>query len=250
MNGYSEERLNAFVDDQLVDEEREEMLTAAAQDPVLKRQLSELSDLKTLVRQAYDDVPSEDREVPESFPGKRKALSVHWRSVVAACLLIGVGVIAGWSTDDLLPPDGDGAGSVRIITDGAFEPLRIAAEGNNNVVLDISAGTPEKLRAGLEETERLLRRYRAEGLEMRMEVVARGEGLNLVRAGASADRDRVLRMMSEYENLSFVACERAIERWQRENGEAVKLIPGVGRTPAGLERAIDHLREGWWYVRI
>lgn len=250
MSGYSEERLNAFVDDQVTDDEREEMLAAAAQDPVLRQQLSELSDLKALVQRAYRDIPADEPELAESSLRKRKPFSMQWRSALAACLLVGVGGLAGWGMEDLLRADGNQASGARIITDGAFEPLRIDSERGNNVVLDISAGTPDKVNAGLKEVERLLRRYREEGLDTRVEVVARGEGLNLVRAGDSADRTRVLRMMSEYENLSFVACEKAIERWQRKNGKAVELLPGVGRTPVGLERAIDHLREGWWYVRI
>ena len=83
---------------------------------------------------------------------------------------------------------------------------------------------------------------------MQLEVVANAEGLKLLRADTSPYPERIRRMALQFNNISFLACNRAIEKL-RMNGIDVHLLPEARVIPGALEEIVDRLQQGWVYIR-
>jgi intracellular sulfur oxidation DsrE/DsrF family protein len=72
----------------------------------------------------------------------------------------------------------------------------------------------------------------------------------MLRVGASPYPHRVQRMMQEYDNLSFVACQNTVDRLKRERGIIARLSPGVVVIDFGVAEIMRRQQEGWPYIRV
>jgi hypothetical protein len=85
---YSDEFLNAFVDDQLAAEEKSRAYIEISQDEALNRQVCELRKLRDLVQLAYREVPTPPARAPAT---RRHRLAIG----SAATVVLTVGVVLG-----------------------------------------------------------------------------------------------------------------------------------------------------------
>jgi anti-sigma factor RsiW len=92
----SDERLNAFVDAQLSPAEAEKILTEMQDHVALRQRVSELQEIKTLIRHAYHGIEASARSRPRAVRGRRT------RAALVAMLLLAAGVAAGWLGRGLL----------------------------------------------------------------------------------------------------------------------------------------------------
>jgi len=81
-------------------------------------------------------------------------------------------------------------------------------------------------------------------------VVTNGDGLNLLLSDKSPYAQRIHQMQSEYKNLTFVACQNTIDRFQRDLGLTVKLLPGVVITDSGVAQIMRRQHQGWAYLQV
>lgn len=88
---YSEEFLNAFVDDQLAPEEKAQAFLRIRQDETLNRRVCELRSLRDLVQLAYKHPP----QAPQA-PDAKGASGRRFGFNVAAGLTLMLGVLLGW----------------------------------------------------------------------------------------------------------------------------------------------------------
>jgi intracellular sulfur oxidation DsrE/DsrF family protein len=102
----------------------------------------------------------------------------------------------------------------------------------------------------LNEIEALLVEYRAAQAPLRVEVVAHGDGLDVLRTQLSAHRARVQAMADHYQNLTFVACQNTIDRLQVEQGVEVVLLPQARLTESGVDHVVRRQQQGWVYIRV
>ena len=101
----------------------------------------------------------------------------------------------------------------------------------------------------MNDAEELLASYQDSPGKVQLEVVANAEGLALLREDASPYAERIHRMAMLYDNLSFLACSRTIEKLKLK-GIDVHLVPDAEIIPAALEKIVDRLHEGWVYIRV
>lgn len=243
---FSDEQLHAFVDDQLGPEEQEQIFVALKRDENLSRKVCEIRRVQDMVRHAYAEPP----EAP-SHPAPRR----RWRlsDAVAATVLLAVGAVAGWfahgpqATAPTLPQL---ATYERQELD-AFQTVQLlSAQGmQQNVVLHITTSDANKLRYALDEVETLLSSYRLRGIPIKLEVVANGEGIALLRSDVSPYPQRTQELIRKYDNLAVLGCANTL-RWLQDQGIDTHLLPEVGTTKSGLERVVDRLQEGWLYVKV
>lgn len=243
----SDEELNAFVDNQLGPDEQELVFNALKQDARLNRSACETHRVQELVRYAYNEPPAAP---PRGAPRRRW----HPTDAVAAALLLAIGAAAGWfasptsSPETTLPPPQ--AAYERQDLD-AFQTVQLlSAQGTQqNVVLHITTNDAGKLRYALDEVESLLSSYQQRGIPIKLEVVANGEGMALLRSDVSPYPERTQALIRKYDNLAVLACANTL-RWLEEQGVDAHLLPEVGTTKSGLERVVDRLQEGWLYVKV
>ncbi|MDZ7839926.1 MAG: hypothetical protein U5R46_03765 [Gammaproteobacteria bacterium] len=239
---FSDELLNAYVDGELVDEERRFIDEAMRSDDRLRERVQELQGLKSLVRDAYQD------EIPmrEVVAGRRLWNTAALAASVAA---FAVGVAVTWGVYTYT----DSAGGPRVAS------LSSQDEGNSGdvqgavkVVFHVSRDDPEKLIDILNEAEALLTTTTRAGTTASVRIIASGEGLSLFENRPTSATERVTEMKAAYEgDLIFSGCGVAYDQLkeQRPDGK-LELLPAIKLVDLGVLELMRRQREGWAYIRL
>ena len=261
---FSDEFLNAFVDDQLAAEEKDRVYIEIARDESLNRQVCELRKLHELVQLAYQNPPVP----PVRQPRARRA---RLRFGFAASALLALGSLIGTQSELLFSTRTPAAVSAtpaaqQIATPAAHAKLvaqipsatttapSAARPGTYSnppkVLIHVARDDPLQLGEALDEVEGLLRHYRDSRQNARVQVVINGKGLELVRVDTSAYADRIQKLQREFDNLTFAACQNTIDRLQREQGIIVRLLPGVVVIDSGMAELMRRQNQGWTYIQV
>lgn len=236
---FTDEQLQAFVDDEIDVRARADMIEAINRDDALACRVCELMQLKDSVRLAYRE-PPQPRHTESRWKASRKALfSIN---AVAGVMLLAVGTLIGV----LLQPQ---LNSTAPVAPTGLVQIAPAGDEYKRVIFHISSADPERLEQALDDAEALLASYRDEPEKVLLEVVANAEGLAMLREDTSPFAERIHRMAMLYKNLSFLACSRTVEKLKLK-GIDVHLVPDAEVIPAALEKIVDRLHEGWVYIRV
>jgi len=229
---FSDEFLNAFVDDQLTPEEKAQVYARLSGNEALNRQICELRKVRDLVQLAYKEPPMPTRGMATLSVGRKIGLGV------AAGVMLIIGGITGWF---LHQPSANQVASVAQQAPGEDTPAK--------VLFHVSDGHVDHLKAVLDDVEGLMKYYRRSHQTARVEVITNGEGLGLLLAGISPYAERIRKMQKEYHDLTFVACQNTIERYQQELGLTAKLLPGVVIIDSGVAQIMRRQHQGWAYIQ-
>ena len=233
--------VHAYVDGELDASERAALLASANADPALQAAICRLTALKEQVRLAFQDPPQADR----AAAGKPWCLTSAWAATAAAAaLLLGLG--GGWllhdtpvAADRLVLLDSEGRGAAPATADSP--ELRL--------VVHVASADQAKAGAVLDEVEGLLEAYERDGRPLRVEVIANGDGLNLLRTGFTDHAQRIHDLAHRFHNLTFVACKNTMDRLRAAHGIEVRLVPDAEVTESGVSRVVQRQRQGWGYLQ-
>ncbi len=246
---FSDELLNALVDEQLAVEDADRVYAHMHQDEALARRITDLRTVRDLVRLAY--------RAPARAPfghtkPLRPTIRLHWKlagALAAAIALVSAALLGPpWHERLITASPVDGGVSVH----SRLGPERNAASATSapvKVLIHLNTNDPQRIGETLDELENVLRFYRQTGQHARVEVVTNGEGLDLLRVGTSPFPQRVQRLLQGYDNLQFVACQNTIDRLKRERGITARLLPGVVVIDSGVAQIMRRQQEGWAYIR-
>lgn len=239
---YSDEQLEAFIDDEISTGDRARLLEALEHDNELAYRVCEMMHVKDAVKLAY----RESQPATHVEPGWIKSrVLVYAAGAFAATLLFSLGTLTGLVIHNL-----DGATRTASTIQGLPSiQLASAAQEKKRVVLHISTANRDRLEQALDDAELLLSSYNGDPDRVQLEVVANTEGLALLRADISPYAERIRDMAREHRNVSFLACSRTIEKLIL-NGVSVHLLPEAKVIPGALEEIVDRLQEGWVYIRV
>ncbi|MEJ2619870.1 MAG: hypothetical protein P8163_06300 [Candidatus Thiodiazotropha sp.] len=242
-SGISEELLNALVDNEFTPEEQAEKLAQVRRDKVASVELNHLRELKESVRLAYADPPQPNHE-----PYKMKLLHRPY-AIAVSLILFSVGFLLlhnlsfpmPWSDSERL-----------ILLDPIGQGDRPATASDNSMrvvfhVQNIDHISPGEL---LDDVESLIEDFQARGETIRVEVVAHGDGLGLLRSKLSTEQQRISQMVKAYPTLTFVACLNTIQRLKVEKGIEVLLLPEATTTESGVAHVVRRQKEGWIYIQV
>lgn len=230
---FSDEFLNAFVDDELTPEEKAQAYARLGGDEAHNRQICELRKVRDLVALAYRNVPGHEPPMSAIVAGRKCS------TAVAAGLALVIGGVGGWLLHPAQAPQ-DPAGFM----------ASNAAQDADKVLFHVSDGDPEHLKTVLDEVENLMKFYRETHQKARVEVITNGGGLSLLMAGVSPYAERIQRMQKEYNDLTFVACQNTIDRVEQELGWTAKLLPGVVVIDSGVAQIMRRQSQGWAYLQV
>lgn len=243
----SEEHLNAFLDGELDTEDRDRVFEAINRDEHLRAETCELRTAREMLRHAYDtpDLARASRHQDGLFT---------WTRAIAAGVLLAVGASLGWVGHDQTAS----AQLQAMFWDeqSAFQNASIVQaankQGHHKVLVHVNTSDLDELERALDTAEELLRTYAETEQVAKMEIVANSGGLDLLRAGHSPLQQRVRELQQRYMNLTFLACQTAMDRVKREQGIDVskELLPGVEITPSALDQILERLKEGWVYIKV
>jgi intracellular sulfur oxidation DsrE/DsrF family protein len=226
----SDEILCAYIDNELDPTERALLLDRIATDSGLRSRACELWQLKQMVRGAY---PVARRETQ---PRAGKSALSRWPHALAASLLLLAGTLSGWLMHDRVDTE-------RLM---ASRIDAIRSDGGR-VVLHLFSDEPARMEDALRTAEQLATARDRSGQPFRVEFIANGPGLHLLRTGGSPYADRIAALRA-HANLRLLACHEAMERL-RERGVDVTLLPGVEEALSAESQLAARLTQGWRYVQ-
>ena len=243
-NEVSNELLNAYLDNELDSEERGEIMAELENDPALAGRLCELRNTKELTQFAYS-LPHDGQQQGKQWKyGKRfSALAV------AASLFMVVGSLVGWFAHEHLDVNSImRADQGQIYLDASQANLALESD-QKKVILHLDRAEPDRLTAALDSAEDLLLASAASGNKLELEIIANARGLNLLRVGTTPHAERIAELSRKYDNLSILACNRAIKRLE-DLGVKVQLVPEAGIAPSALDQIVNRLKQGWVYIKV
>jgi len=235
---YSDEQLNAFVDDEMAADERLELLQAAGTSDSLRQRLTELQLLKAQTRAAFPH--------PAAPTARRSSrwiagLSRYLAAAVLGALTLG-GVLSLGNSPTLLP-ETPLAGS-------SAAPQEVANTRHAQVVFHISSDRREDAEQLLDQVELVLQSHRERGQPLRVEVVANSLGLRLLQQGRSPFPQRIRQLHDTYPNLVFAACGNTLERLVKRYGEPIDILPQAVIIRSGVSSISRRQQTGWAYIKV
>ena len=235
----SQEYLNAFLDGELDEGERQRALARLERDAEFKARVCEARTLKELVAGAYAELPRQ-----QATPRPSKAVQYGWQAMAASVLLL-VGLGAGWLAHDMrsAPVEMDRLAG---LPDGYRHVSLASRVDPDKVVLHLDSSEAARLTAVLDLAERMLAERGTHG---RVEVVVNSYGLNLLRQEVTPEQARISQLANRHANLSFVACGQTVARLGRE-GVKVVLLPEAVVAPSAIGEILSRMQQGWVYVKV
>ena len=237
---YSDEILNAYLDNELAHEERQCLIEDIRDDEALRQRVCELEQIRNMVSIAYHEVP------PAKQQRKIKSSRLSSYIGMAASVLMVFGLIGGWLGHSYLQQ----SQTLLQFAESVQTHQPVDSSQPWKVLLHVTSDDPYRLNSLLTETENILREYQSRQQKVAIQILANGKGLNLLRSDKSPYGKRIAELQKKYDNLIFMACARAMERVQQTTGKAVPLLPNTHITPSALTEALNRQREGWTYIKI
>lgn len=238
---YSDEHLNAFIDDQLDSDEKAEILDAVRHDPELSQRVCKLQKLKNLMQLSYQSI-----EVPERHKEKSdltQPVKLKW--FAAASFFLAIGSIAGWISHQTISSN-----SLIDIAQVTHTPAATKNAEQWKLMLHVSTANPNRLNIVLNEAEALLEEYANSSRKLELEILTNSEGLALVSNNGKGYNKRLQNLQQKYENLAVMVCGETLKRIQRTQGKKLKLLPNINVVPSAVNQIVKRQQSGWSYIRI
>ena len=230
----SDEILNAFIDNELEDNERAEVLQKLERDQELAARYSELCQIKERMLLAYSDIPQPRPKRKEYLPGLR--ISYSQAAAFVAALLIS-GAFTGWiAHEQNQQPENGNMQSIEKIN-----PNNVSA---NKILFHINTDDKNRFETVLNKTRLLLTNNNS----VQVEIVANASGLSMLRDG-SPFTNQVKAMSAAYNNVKFLACGVAKQNATLKEGREIKLLEDATEIPAALDEILSRIKDGWLYVK-
>lgn len=232
---FSDEFLNAYIDGELDETESARLLEVLCHDELLNARVNELQKVRELLQHAYSQT---------SVTAQPKNESQWHGAAIAAGVMLAVGTLLGWGLHSYQSSDSE------LLNIAQSIQLSTADDDTWRVVLHVTTDDQHRLKTVLDEAEALLKGRLPGVRTVEVEILANGRGLDLLRTRTSPYAERIQALQAQYDNVAFKACQRNINRVQREQNITVKLLPAAETVPTAIGEAIQRQRQGWAYVRI
>ena len=85
---------------------------------------------------------------------------------------------------------------------------------------------------------------------LKVEVIANNEGLRILQQGRSPVAERVRQLADRYQNLMFAACGNTRQRFRKDKGEQIEILPQAVIVQSGVSFMVRRQKEGWAYIKV
>jgi intracellular sulfur oxidation DsrE/DsrF family protein len=128
------------------------------------------------------------------------------------------------------------------------------AAGNakpHRIAIQVDQNDPALMNLVLNNVSNLTEYYHSKGEQVRIEVVAYGPGLNMLREDKSPVKDRLKRIKegSFPSTVNFSACHNTMMGMEKVEGHPIPIVPQASVVPSGVVRLSELQEQGWSYIR-
>ncbi len=242
----SDELLNAYVDNELDEKEAQEIESAIQDDSELRNKVRNLQQLKMQIRASYASL-----RAPVHHNNTKNPVIIP--AGIAASVTLLVGISSGWLGHEYLESQADAVSQQSSITHQQQELLGIKLQPvkaqDNKIIIHLAQNDKQLFDKALAKAEALLDRFDKLEESGVIQVLANSNGMDILRKDKSPYKARIVKMMQQHKNIEFVACRNTIQRLE-SNGVDVQLINGVEVHGPVINEIVNHLQDGWTYIKI
>lgn len=121
------------------------------------------------------------------------------------------------------------------------------AERTHRVILHISESDPLLFSKALDYAKSYIREYESRGGQVT--VIANAGGIDLMRSDTSPFKNQILDIMSNDDNIHFIACATAIHELHKKGINPV-FFDFVDTHKPAIDQIIEHVQDGWAYLKV
>ena len=244
LHSIPSELLQSFVDDELDVYEHQYVLDAQVKYDDIAKEICELRKLKDLMKAV--------RPVESELPGsldipKQTWLSLNHRPVaIPAFLMLMLVVITSVFV-------GQNKNNQIVNADLTYPDVKAfvsASPVNVNVILHLNRDDERSAKQLFVQLEQLLTTDKMKNNSFRVEIVASGPGLSLVRKNKSSAPEKIRDISKKYDNVVFVACQSTLNRLIKVINRKVDILPEAMLTASGPDLIRLRKSQGWAYIKI
>lgn len=138
-----------------------------------------------------------------------------------------------------------------LIGAGGVTPAQAGDGYAHHAVFHIDENDPVKMNIVLNNAANVTKYYAGQGQQVKIEVVAHGPGLHMLRDDTSPVKDRLADYVPSFPNINFSACGNTIAGMTKKEGKAPPLIESdsIAVVPSGVVQIMIRQDQGWHYIR-
>lgn len=236
-NDISESQINAYIDDELHDNDRAQVIDKINSDDDVAQIVNDIRKDMDLLRLAYNHPPRPDAKLP----GSKKPTWATSRTAFAASILLMVGTLSGYLLSNYSKIDNSPSFT-------AVNDFTAAEHTNDKIMIHVSRMDDKKIVKALDKAEEILDNSIKKKQAVDLVLIANESGLGLLKQD-SPYAERVHALSSKYKNVKFLACGIAMEVSKLKEGKDVQLLPDAEKIPAALTEILERLKGGWLYIK-
>jgi hypothetical protein len=119
----------------------------------------------------------------------------------------------------------------------------------HRLVLQVNTNDAATMNLTLNNAMNAAQYYEKAGEPVKIEVVAFGPGLNMLRDDTSPVKARIETMALSTPEVSFKACGITRENMRKAEDKEIPIVPQAEVVPSGVVRVMQLEEEGWSYVK-
>jgi intracellular sulfur oxidation DsrE/DsrF family protein len=124
-----------------------------------------------------------------------------------------------------------------------------AAPKEHHLILQVNTNDAAAMNLTLNNAMNAAQYYEKAGEPIKIEVVAFGPGLNMLREDTSPVKARIETMALSTPEVSFKACGITRENMRKAEDKDIPIVPQAEVVPSGVVRVMQLEEAGWSYVK-
>jgi uncharacterized protein len=125
----------------------------------------------------------------------------------------------------------------------------ITKSKEHHLILQVNTNDPAAMNLALNNAMNVTQYYKDVGEKVKIEVIAFGPGLNMLREDTSPVKARIETMALSTPEVSFKACGNTQENMHKAENKDIPLIPQAEVVKSGVVRVMELEEQGWTYVK-
>ena len=118
---------------------------------------------------------------------------------------------------------------------------------DHRVVIHVDDNDKNRMNMALNNASNVTKYYAGKGQTVKIDIVAYGPGLHMLRADTSPVKDRIKSFGESFDNIAFRACGNTLKKMSVK--KQVVLLSQAKIVPSGVVHLMERQSQGWAYVR-
>lgn len=127
----------------------------------------------------------------------------------------------------------------------------IPAPKPHRILIQVDQNDPAVMNLALNNATNLIDYYRAQHVDIKIDLVTYGPGLHMLRDDTSPVKDRI-KQLKDYafpSTVQFSACNNTKENMEKKEGKPITIVSEAVIVPAGVVHLTELQEKGWTYIK-